>query len=882
MNKKSLVALAIAGVLSNPLMAQTISGTIVDKQGNPVKRAKITVNNEKRFVLTDDKGQFTITEVNPGDVQLHVVAKNYSHKNYQLTLASSGVSDVNIALSPTVFDVVKVNATPLHSSTVESVLPVTVVAGENLRMKQAATLGETLKNEVGVHSSYFGPVSSSPIIRGLDGPRVKITQNGLDTSDASRVGPDHAVASETSTATQVEVLRGPATLLYGSGAIGGVVNVVDNRVPHDDETSAEWTIEHNTVSNGNLAALNFNTATDDFAFHLDGLWRLDENFELAGPAELEMHDDHHDDHGDEHDDDHGDEHGDEHGENAKYLENTGSRQTGYTVGGSWLLDNGFIGLSYGQSNRTYNIPGHAHGGEEHDEHEGEGHEGEHEEESVYADMRQHRYQLISKLDFEDAFINSVHSKVAYTEYQHTEFENNVAGTTFKNDTFEGRFDLFHAEVDDWNGVFSVHFKDTDFSAAGEEAFTPPSKTEMFAISILEEKHFGDFLLQFGARLENVDISASDTYLNLGHHEDEHEGEHDDDHEGEDDHHDEHEGELVQFDDQSYSPVSASLGLIWNFTDGYNVSVSTSYSQRAPTAAEIFSFGPHIGTQSFDVGALYDMHYEEHDDDHEGEDDDHEGEDDHHEEHEEFHFDLVNTKLEMETSTNLDITLRKFEGDFGFVINAFYNEVDDFYYQQYTGEFMSFEHDHGDDHDDGHDDDHDDDHGDDDHGDDDHGDDDHGDEHEEEGLPIFLQRQTDVTMYGIEAEFIYQLNANTRISVFGDTVRAKKDSGGYLPRIPPLRVGFKYEYESDQYGGSLSFTRYAKQDKLDVGETRTDGYTMVDLSFNYYLDAGSFGDTTLYFKAQNLTDEHARVHSSFLKDRVPLPGRNLAFGIRGNF
>ena len=123
-----------------------------------------------------------------------------------------------------------ITASPLKRTVLESSTPVTVISGEQLDQNQAATLGETLKNIPGVNSSYFGPVSSSPIIRGLDGPRIKVVQNGLDASDASRVGPDHTVSTESSTATQIEVLRGPATLLYGSGAIGGVVNVVDNRL----------------------------------------------------------------------------------------------------------------------------------------------------------------------------------------------------------------------------------------------------------------------------------------------------------------------------------------------------------------------------------------------------------------------------------------------------------------------------------------------------------------------------------------------------------------------------------------------------------------------------------------------------------------------------
>src|SRR5690606_30787566 len=160
---------------------------------------------------------------------------------------------LRIVMARTVIEQVDVIGLPLHTSVIESSLPIAVLSGEALRKRQAATLGDSLEGEVGVHTNFHGGVASTPIIRGLSGPRVMITQNGLDVSDASRVGPDHAVASEVSTAQQVEVLRGPATLFFGSGAIGGVVNVVDQRVPVDSETRGEWLLQHDSVNHQRLA-----------------------------------------------------------------------------------------------------------------------------------------------------------------------------------------------------------------------------------------------------------------------------------------------------------------------------------------------------------------------------------------------------------------------------------------------------------------------------------------------------------------------------------------------------------------------------------------------------------------------------------------------------
>ena len=195
------------------------------------------------------------------------------------------ITNLNVVLPRSVMEVIDVHATPLHTSSIESALPINVLREDELKMKQAATLGETLKNEVGVHSSYYGPVASTPIIRGLDGPRVLITQNGLDVGDASRVGPDHVVATETSTATQIEVLRGPATLFYGSGAIGGVVNVVDDRVPTSSDDQVDYLLQYNDVANEQQASVNIQTGTDNIAFHLDAFWRDSKDYKLAGEAD---------------------------------------------------------------------------------------------------------------------------------------------------------------------------------------------------------------------------------------------------------------------------------------------------------------------------------------------------------------------------------------------------------------------------------------------------------------------------------------------------------------------------------------------------------------------------------------------------------------------
>ncbi|HEY8941348.1 MAG TPA: TonB-dependent receptor plug domain-containing protein, partial [Cellvibrio sp.] len=233
--KKSLLWAAL--VLASQSSLAQIQGQVRDELGQPISNATIEVVGTKLSTQTNERGEFTLPTQRDGHVELHVRAPDYTHKTLHV---HDGDGPVELVLASSSIEIVNVIGLPWHASTMESAQPINVLSADKLRDRQASTLGETLKHEVGVHSSYYGPVASSPIIRGLDGPRVLITQNGLDAGDASRVGPDHAVATEASTARQIEILRGPATLFYGSGAIGGVVNIVDDRVPQSTETNGEW------------------------------------------------------------------------------------------------------------------------------------------------------------------------------------------------------------------------------------------------------------------------------------------------------------------------------------------------------------------------------------------------------------------------------------------------------------------------------------------------------------------------------------------------------------------------------------------------------------------------------------------------------------------
>lgn len=362
-------------------LANALSGQVTDTSGRAIGDATVSVVGSQEVGQTNAEGRFNVDTGTSAVIELHITAPGYSHKT--LRLASGQRDALSITLAASAIENIDVIGTPLHTSTMESAQPVTVVAGEDLRRKQASTLGETLKNEVGVHSSYFGPVASSPIIRGLNGPRVLITQNGLDASDASRVGPDHIVATEATTARQIEILRGPDTLFYGSGAIGGVVNIVDDRVPSSSESRGAFLLEHDTVNDGDQANMEYTGGSDQFAFHVDGFWRDGDDYEIPGAAEAEAAHDH------DHDHDH--DHGEEEHEMSEdgVLRDSASEGKGINLGGSWLLDNGYVGLSYGRLEREYGIPGHSHGHEE--EHGEDHHDEDHGEEDHHEDDDMHEH-----------------------------------------------------------------------------------------------------------------------------------------------------------------------------------------------------------------------------------------------------------------------------------------------------------------------------------------------------------------------------------------------------------------------------------------------------------------------------------------------------------
>lgn len=777
MKRFSLSILAIC--LSHSALAD-IHGTVVDPEGRPIPNARIDVVGVKTSVKSDAAGNFTLplqagsSHPEHNHRELHVLAPNFAHSTFQV---DNNQDRVTLTLTPSALEIVNVIGLPWHASNIESAQPVSVLTGDSLKNRQASTLGETLKYQVGVHSTYYGSVASSPIIRGLEGNRVLITQNGLDAGDASRNGADHAVSTEASSARQIEILRGPATLFYGSGAIGGVVNVVDDRVPTATDTYGEWQLEHNSVADAKLASGSITTGKDNIAVHIDGFVRRAENYKLPQTDAETLSS------------------AEGIGQRAR-LENSFAESEGINVGASYLLDAGYVGLSYGRITRQYGIPGHSH---DHGDEHGDAHDEDHEhhaphDDSVYADSTQDRWQLVSDLDLDNALLSSIKTRIGYTDYRHDEIDAGEIATRFNNKTREARIELLHHPLGEWRGAVNLHAKKMEQSAIGAEAVTPPSTTEQFAVALVEERHFGDVLVQLGARVEHIEISPD---LASG------------------------------FERVEANPYSLSAGSVWEFSPGYNLALSLTRAERLPSASELFTGGVHLGSGIYELGAFYEI--EEHGD--------------------HLHIHQDSRKPEMETSNNIDLSLRKFNGDIGFIISAFYNDIENYYYLANTGLMHEEDHNHADAH-----------------------------EHHHDAIALYQYQVRDAKLYGLEGEWTWQINEPFRLSLTGDYIRAELKDGTDLPRIPPLRVGIRGEYTQGPWRAEASVQHYAAQNRYSALETKTAGYDLVDAQISYAIS----NHLRVGLKVQNLTNEEAYVHSSFLKDKAPLPARAVSLSLSGSF
>ena len=440
-------------------------------------------------------------------------------------------------------DDVIITSTGLKQATSKSARPVTVLSGDQLQTKIGQTIGGTLQNEPGITSQSFGPGVGTPVIRGQSGPRVRVMQNSLGNNDVSSLSPDHANGVNPIIAERIEVLRGPSTLLYGNGAIGGVVNVIDNRIPEqvpDKLIGGALHQSYDSASTETSSALKLEGGKDIFAYHLDGFYRDQGNVHIGGQPI------------------------DEAAARATnptlegtpvldnpegVITNSNARSRGGSVGASVVGGVGLAGAAINTLESNYGIPPNGTGSP-----------------PVRVQMNQTKYDFKGQLNKPFALAEEMRMKFGYTDYKHVELDNGEPATTFLNKSYESRLELEHQPIGIVKGVLGFQSVNSEFSALGEEALVPPTDIDSYGLFAVESFAIGDVTYELGVRGEWQGLTPKEIY-----------------------------------DSKSYAPISGSISALWDITKQHQLSLAVTQSQRAPQVQELFSNGVHEATTSYELG-----------------------------------------------------------------------------------------------------------------------------------------------------------------------------------------------------------------------------------------------------------------------------------------
>ena len=682
-------------------------------------------------------------------------------------------------------------------------LPVTVLKDDELTLKMGHTIGETLKQELGITSQSFGPGVGTPVIRGQSGPRVRVLQNGIGSNDVSQLSPDHATSVEPAMAERIEVLRGPATLLYGSGAMGGVVNVIDNRIPTHltaKPVNLDFDQRYDSVANESSTALKSEGSDGHLAYHLDGLFRDRGNMAIGGAAinavaaqaldpTLTVA-------------------ANTHG----YIPNTAAQTLNGSAGVSYVGEPGFVGVAFNQLHNTYGIApdggffnqnGLTYA-----------------DPNVRIDIQQKKYDFKSELNNPFAFVDKLSMRLDYTDYFHTELDGGVPGipfgpgTAFSNKTYEGRVELTHKPLGPLKGALGFQAISSQFAAfnfpgggvptvdlsqplPAQTNIVPATQTGSFGVFALESFDYGPLSYQFGAREEYtaLDPQFSNSYAaprgaSIG-------------------------------SGYNYNPFSASASALWKVDASNSLNLGITRSQRAPQVQELFANGFHDATRSYELG---------------------------------------DPNLQMETSYNLDLGY-KFKTDWMRAeLDLFNNWANDYIYQRRIGLFVPSDYNPV-----------------------------GGGAYKTAAqcgvscTPVTASMQAGAIFRGYESKLVFPVLESASgaldLTLFSDYTQGQFVSGGAVPRMPPLRFGFQWDYAQQQWSANLRFTRGQVQEHPGADDTTTPGYNLLSIGGQYQIKSYQDSKITLFLKGNNLLNENIRNSVSYLRNFAPEPGRGAELGIR---
>jgi iron complex outermembrane recepter protein len=459
-------------------------------------------------------------------------------------LSGSALISIAVADDNTVQELEEITVTSdsfKHASP-QSAKPVATLSGETLRTKVGQTLGDTLQNEPGITSQSFGAGVGTPVIRGQSGSRVKVMQNSLGNNDVSSLSPDHATGVDPIIAERVEVLRGPSTLLYGTGAIGGIVNVIDNRIPEqvpDKLIGGAAEQRYDSATNETASALKLEGGKNGLAYHVDGFYRDQDNTHIGGKpidgsavrsvdpsyANITLQDN-----------------------SDGVINGSQARSRGGSIGFSKVGDLGLVGAAINSLEKKYGIPPDGKSTDR-----------------VTVDMRQTKVDFKAQLNKPFAFTEQLRMKFGYTDYQHIERVNDAPETTFLNTAYESRLELEHKPIGVVKGTVGFQSTNSQFSALGDEALVPPSDIDTYSLFAVESFDSGPMSYNFGVRGEWQTISPQgQTSL-------------------------------------TYLPISGSASALWHINDQQQITLAYTHSERAPQIQELLSKGRHEATHSYEVG-----------------------------------------------------------------------------------------------------------------------------------------------------------------------------------------------------------------------------------------------------------------------------------------
>jgi iron complex outermembrane receptor protein len=540
--------------------AGSISGTVVTRAGEPAAGTRVSIPELRRRVTADERGAFRFDGLAAGHYDLEAMNPRFGSSVAEVDLADGATVEITIRLDFGIHtESVVVTASPEAKAIAEIAQPVTVLDPRTIQASSQATLGETLSGEPGVASTYYSPGASRPVIRGFSGDRIRILENGVGTGDASSISPDHAVAVDAMMADRIEIVRGPASLLYGNAAVGGVVNVLDGRIPdHRMGSALNGDLHFRVASAAEERATGARVGGDagSLAWTVLALDRRADDFESPEGT----------------------------------VPNSDLDATTFSGGASWIGEKGFVGLAYTDYTTNY---------------------GAAVEEAVRIDLDQKRWDLRGEVNAPFGPFRSFKGRLGVSDYEHRELEGAEVGTLFANESWEGRFELGHKAVGPFAGTIGLQLAQRDFSAVGEEAYVRPNTTDNQSLFLFEEVGEGPVRGEIGLRWEHQESDIDDPVL----------------------------------PDRDFDGVSGSAGLVWLPGETWSLAASVSRTSRLPTAEELYSNGPHVATNAFEVG---------------------------------------DPNLEEETGVGVDVALRKREGRVKGEVSVFWNDIEDYIYDRETG------------------------------------------------------------------------------------------------------------------------------------------------------------------------------------------------------